>query len=130
MYIYGFSRFTRISNLGRLDFTRFLFFQKPIFAYLLSNPGETAYIIENSQLLISGCGMPIHMAAALGKHVISLHGPTSVKRWAPRGNCTPFSVNLTCGPCLGKQVECLDNQCMKRILDEQVIDAIRQNLQI
>ena len=91
---------------------------------------ETAYIIENAQLLISGCGMPIHMAAALGKQVISLHGPTSVKRWAPRGKCTPFSVNLTCGPCLGKQVECLDNQCMKRISDEQVIDAIRQILQI
>lgn len=56
--------------------------------------------IHHCALVISGDSGPAHIAAALKTPSLTLFGPTSPERWAPRGpNAEHLSLNLACSPC-------------------------------
>ncbi len=62
--------------------------------------GGLAGAIAHCALVISGDSGPAHIAAALGVPTLALFGPTSPRRWAPRGpHSAHLSLELACSPC-------------------------------
>lgn len=91
------------------------------------NLRETISLINSSQLVISVDTGIMHIASALDRNLISLHGPTSKKRWGPLNKkSVVISAELECSPCisLGFDSKCRDNRCMKHITVERVLAAV------
>lgn len=62
--------------------------------------GGLAGAIAHCALVVSGDSGPAHIAAALGVPTLTLFGPTSPRRWAPRGpKAVHLSLNMACSPC-------------------------------
>ncbi len=62
---------------------------------------ETMALAKNCDLIIGVDSGIIHIAAALKKTSILLHGPTSLIRWQPRNDkCIILSKHFECSPCL------------------------------
>lgn len=88
---------------------------------------ETAAIISDSSLLISGDSGILHLAVGLDKPTVSLFGPGIAAKWAPRGERhIVINKNLACSPCtrFGYTPKCpRDAACMKAITPEEVLEA-------
>lgn len=96
------------------------------------NLNQLAYILKRSDILITVDTGIMHLGAAVGTSVISLHGPTSPKRWGAIGdNVFPLVTNFPCSPCinLGFDSACRRGGCMEDIGVEQVYRTILKILQ-
>lgn len=93
---------------------------------------ETAAIVAKASLLISGDSGILHIAALLGISTISLFGPSSVEKWAPKGEQhIVLAKRLSCSPCsrYGTIPTCPHNvRCMTEITPEEVISAAKHLL--
>ncbi len=89
---------------------------------------ETSSVISKSRALVSGDSGLLHIASALGKPTVSLFGPSSVKKWAPKGTShVVICMALPCSPCskFGYTPKCpLDAKCMADISFEEVERAV------
>lgn len=88
---------------------------------------QTAYIIKRAGQLISIDTGTLHLGAAVGARVISLHGPTSPERWGAKGsNVIALSARLPCSPCinLGFESKCHFGRCLEAIPVDEVFNAI------
>jgi ADP-heptose:LPS heptosyltransferase len=88
---------------------------------------EAAELISISQLTISVDTGIMHLASALGAGVLSLHGPTSPKRWGPlNSNSIALHSSIHCSPCLslGFESACGDPQCMAELSVEEAVAAV------
>lgn len=82
-----------------------------------------ANIIKKTGFLISIDTGTMHLGAAVGATVISLHGPTSELRWGGCGkNVHVISSNAPCSPCvsLGFESKCKMPVCMEAISTDSV----------
>ena len=92
---------------------------------------ETAEKLLSSQAVVTVDTGIMHLAAAVGAHVIALHGPTSSKRW---GALSDKTIVVTCKqayiPCiyLGFEKICKTNLCMQKITVSSVIEALESVL--
>jgi ADP-heptose:LPS heptosyltransferase len=88
---------------------------------------ETAAVLKESTLLITGDSGIMHIGYGLGIKVLALFGPGREQKWAPRGkNCKVINKHLPCSPCttFGYTPKCKRNaECMKRITVEEVFEA-------
>jgi len=88
---------------------------------------ETAAIIKQSAILISGDSGILHIGVGLGKPTVSLFGPGIALKWSPRGSKhIVINKNLPCSPCtkFGYTAQCPRNAaCMRAITVEEVITA-------
>jgi ADP-heptose:LPS heptosyltransferase len=88
--------------------------------------------IRLSQLVLSNDTGPMHIAAALGKPVVSLFGPTEPRRTGPyRQGEGVLRVDLPCAPCL--KPRCSHEQplaCLHAIAAESVCAKISQLLPV
>ena len=95
----------------------------------LTSLPETAAVIQKSALLLSGDSGVLHIAAGLGVPTVSLFGPGSAKKWAPRGeNHIVINKELPCSPCttFGNTPPCpIDARCMKDITVDEVVNAVK-----
>jgi ADP-heptose:LPS heptosyltransferase len=86
---------------------------------------ETAAILKDSVLLITGDSGIMHIGYGLGIKVLALFGPGREKKWAPRGkNCKVINKNLSCSPCttFGYTPKCQNNAaCMSAITVEELV---------
>lgn len=93
---------------------------------------ETAAVVARSNLVISGDSGVLHIAAGLGIATVSLFGPSSASKWAPKGKGhVVLNSHLPCSPCskFGTIPPCPINvRCMKEITPEAVLDAARRLL--
>jgi ADP-heptose:LPS heptosyltransferase len=92
---------------------------------------KVAELLSSSQLTISVDTGIMHLASALGCNLISLHGPTSPKRWGPLNNNAIHLYGVTtCSPCLnlGFESNCDDPKCMAAISVEEVFAAANRLL--
>jgi len=89
---------------------------------------ESAAIIDQSSLLVSGDSGILHVGVGLGKPTVSLFGPGIAQKWAPRGeNHIVINKKLTCSPCtkFGSTPKCpIDAKCMKDISIDEVFEAV------
>jgi ADP-heptose:LPS heptosyltransferase len=89
---------------------------------------ETAAIIKETDLLVSGDSGIMHMAYALGTKVVALFGPSNATKWAPRSEQSiVISHPVECAPCsrYGYTPHCThDVACMKQIVVSEVVDTV------
>jgi ADP-heptose:LPS heptosyltransferase len=86
---------------------------------------ETAAILKESSLLITGDSGIMHIGYGLGIKVLALFGPGREKKWGPRGkDCKVINKHLPCSPCttFGDTPKCMNNAaCMGAITVEEVV---------
>jgi len=85
---------------------------------------ETAAVLKESSLLITGDSGIMHIGYGLGTKVLALFGPGREKKWAPRGrNSRVINKHLPCSPCttFGYTAKCKKSaMCMSAISVEEV----------
>ncbi len=93
---------------------------------------ETAAVLNECSLLITGDSGIMHVGYGLGIKIVALFGPGREKKWAPRGNhCIIINKHLPCSPCTtyGYTPRCkIGAVCMKQITVEEVFSAAMQLL--
>jgi heptosyltransferase-2 len=88
---------------------------------------ENLSVYRASDLFFGVDSGPLHMAAAVGTPAVALFGPTDERKWGPRGaGNTVITKRLSCHPC--KPHKCHDNDCMKQISVEEVLEAVEKKL--
>ncbi len=85
---------------------------------------ETAEVLKEAELLITGDSGIMHTGYGLGVRTLALFGPGIERKWAPRGsNCSIINKHLDCSPCtkFGYTPQCRKNaECMTLISVEEV----------
>lgn len=87
----------------------------------------TLSLLSKMDLIISGNTGVMHIAAALNKNQIALHGPTNPILWGPL-NSNAHVIQTSCPKCpclkLGYEYHALDQSCMKQI----PLDRVKQEI--
>lgn len=86
---------------------------------------EFSYALSKMTILISSDSGPVHIAEAINIPTVCFFGPETPNLYGTMSDKSlVFYNNLFCSPCLNtfnqKRTECLDNQCLKTILPEEV----------
>jgi ADP-heptose:LPS heptosyltransferase len=88
---------------------------------------QTAAVLSRADLVISGNTGVMHLAAALKKSQIALHGPTNPVLWGPL-NPKAVVIQSDCPNCpclrLGFEYHAFDQSCMDRIDLQRVKEAV------
>lgn len=94
----------------------------------MTSLAETAAVIARSSLVVSGDSGVLHIAASLDIPTVSLFGPSSAEKWAPRGERhIVIKKDLPCSPCskFGTIPACpIHVQCMRDITVDEVFNAV------
>ena len=86
-------------------------------------------VLAAADVFVSTDSGPGHLARALGRRVVMLHGPTDISVHGPgHPDSRALRVNLPCGPCytFDRPAECRfgDALCMRWLTPEHVRDAV------
>ena len=92
-----------------------------------TNLQQLGAVLQNCQLFIGNDSGPMHIAAAVGTHVIGLFGPSSPQRFGPFGdNCTTIRKKPDCPPCMKEKCRLGKEGCIIEISVEDVLDVMRK----
>jgi ADP-heptose:LPS heptosyltransferase len=84
--------------------------------------------IRLADLLITNDTGPMHVAAALGKPVVALFGPTEPRRTGPYGQLqNVLRLELPCSPCM--KSTCYfekPNECLRGLAPAMVFDRVKK----
>ncbi len=86
--------------------------------------------IRSSELMISNDTGPMHVAAALGKPLVAIFGPTEPRRTGPYGRLeATVQTNLPCVPCLKPYCTYFQPlECLQAISPEMVFARVERQL--
>ena len=89
---------------------------------------ELAYLVKQVKLIITTDSGPMHIAAAMGKPVVALFGPTSPRRTGPyTERALIVSAQLPCSPCFKRTCD-RDKACMDEISVDAVLAAVDKQM--
>ena len=86
-----------------------------------------AGVLSRMHVFVSNDSGAMHLAAAVGTHVIALFGPTDEVATAPLGPHTIVVRDVFCRPCLLRECP-IDHRCMKRITPDAVHALVTRQL--
>ena len=89
---------------------------------------ETGYVIDQADLLINGCSLPVHIANAMDTPVIGLYGSQPDYRARPQRIYRSLCSQASCAPCdmlFGSSGYCDHPYCMDSITPEIVMNAVK-----
>jgi len=80
-------------------------------------------LLDRAALVIANDSGPMHIAAALGKPMVTLFSPTNPIRTGPyqRGD-TVLQLNIPCSPCYARK--CAHQSCLKWLDSERVLNRV------
>jgi lipopolysaccharide heptosyltransferase I len=86
--------------------------------------------VRLSELLVTNDSGPMHIAAAMGKPVVALFGPTEPRRTGPyRQLDNILRLDLPCSPCLKPRCHYSKPfECLRAITPQSVFDAVQRRL--
>jgi len=93
---------------------------------------QLAAIIAGSSIVITADSTPMHMAAAHGRPLVALFGPTHPQRTGPYGRLHDvLKLGLECSPCyIRKLSQCPhDHACMRDLTVDRVAEAVAERLE-
>lgn len=84
-------------------------------------------LLERADLVIANDSGPMHIAAALGRPLVVMHGPTSAIRTGPYGrlDCV-VRLDLPCSPCFSRR--CSHQSCLQWLGIEPVLEVAGEQL--
>ena len=88
--------------------------------------------IRSCDLMITNDTGPMHVAAALGKPLVTLFGPTEPRRTGPYGQLeNVLRIELPCSPCLKSYCTWKNpNECLTAISPATVFERVRRQLDL
>ena len=89
--------------------------------------GELIGVLAACDAFLSNDSGAMHVAAALGRPVVAIFGPTDERATAPLGNHDVLTADVFCRPCMLRDCP-IDHRCMKRITADQVVESILHRL--
>lgn len=93
---------------------------------------ELLAVLATADLVLTVESGIMHLAAWVGRPVVALFGPETPQSSALLGaNAKVLYLGLPCSPCLtstNTRTRCTDNQCMKRISTDMVLQACADQL--
>jgi heptosyltransferase-2 len=91
--------------------------------------GLTKAVVRRSDLLVTTDSGPRHFAAAFGRPVVSLFGPTHIE-WTRTYYADEICLQkkLPCGPCQQRACPLGHHRCMRELLPDEVFTAARRLL--
>jgi len=84
--------------------------------------GALVGLIARCRVFVSNDSGAMHLAAAIGRSVVAIFGPTDERVTRPLGDHDVLTEPVFCRPCLLRDCP-IDHRCMKRIPAERVIAA-------
>lgn len=90
---------------------------------------ELSALCSMARLFVACDTGPLHLAAALGRPVVGLYGPTDPRRhgpWSPDGLARSVSAGAWCSPCARRR--CAATTCMSALAPEAVLAAVAELL--
>jgi heptosyltransferase-2 len=91
--------------------------------------GLTKACLKRSRLLITTDSGPRHIAAALGRPLITLFGPTH-PAWSDThyDRDTPLQLAVDCGPCQQRECPLGHHRCMRELSVDLVWAEVRRQM--
>src|SRR5207253_4244210 len=96
-----------------------------------TTPAELAALIQRAAVCVTNDSGAMHVAASLGKPMVSVFGPTNPIRVGPyRRPESVVRLDLPCSPCNYRWLsQCpFDHACMKQVTSAMVIERVRKIL--
>ena len=88
---------------------------------------ELVAVLERASLVIANDTGPMHIAAALGRPLVTMYGPTSPARTGPYDrDDTVVRLDIACSPCFSRT--CCHHSCMTSLQIEPVLQMAKQQL--
>ena len=93
---------------------------------------ELVPLYSISDLMLSNDSGPPHFASVTDLQTFVIFGPEIPDLYGTLGNFTPIYAGLACSPCVNasnhRKTSCADNQCLKAITTDQVLEVIKPTL--
>jgi heptosyltransferase-2 len=89
--------------------------------------GALVALVERMAAFVSNDSGAMHLAAAVGRPVVAIFGPTDERRTRPIGDHDIVSEPVFCRPCLLRDCP-IDHRCMKRVTTDVVYAAVARRL--
>ncbi len=88
---------------------------------------ELCAVLAGATLVVCHDSGPMHLAAALGRPLVALFGPTSAARTGPHGDrARVVSLKLPCAPCYARECPLGHHACLRELDVERVVTAVRE----
>jgi len=92
-----------------------------------TNLRQLTALIERADLVISNDSGPMHIAAALGKPLVALFGPTNPIRTGPyKREDSVVRLDIPCSPCYTRR--CVHQSCLRWLSIEAVLQTVGKML--
>jgi ADP-heptose:LPS heptosyltransferase len=86
-------------------------------------------LIERAKVVIGNDSGPTHIAAALGKPLVAIFGPTNPVRTGPyRRDDAVLRIDIPCSPCYSRR--CSHQSCLQWLGVEAVLELARQQMRL
>lgn len=90
---------------------------------------EATHLLSQSQAVVSNDSGLLHVAAAVGRPVVAIYGPTDPGFTPPlTERASILQADLGCRPCFQRDCPLKHHQCMQGIYPQMVIEAIEAQL--
>jgi heptosyltransferase-2 len=90
--------------------------------------GALVGVAARARVVVSNDSGAMHLAAAVGRPVVALFGPTDERATRPLGDHDILVEDVFCRPCMLRDCP-IDHRCLKRLTVDRVFDAVRKRLQ-
>jgi heptosyltransferase-1 len=92
-----------------------------------TNLRQLVALLERAALVIGNDTGPMHIAAALGRPLVTMYGPTSPFQTGPYGRLdTVIRLDVACSPCFSRS--CSHQSCLRWLEIEPVLELARKQL--
>ena len=92
-----------------------------------TNLPQLVALLEGASLVIANDSGPMHIAAALGRPLVTLFGPTNPVRTGPYGRPeSVVRVEIPCSPCYSRK--CSHISCMRWLMVEDVLSSAERQI--
>ena len=89
--------------------------------------GALVGVAARTRVVVSNDSGAMHLAAAVGRPVVALFGPTNERATRPLGDHDVLLEEVFCRPCMLRDCP-IDHRCMKRLTVDRVFEAVRRRM--
>ena len=94
-----------------------------------TNLRQLVALLEGAAVVIANDSGPMHIAAALGRPLVTPYGPTSPIRTGPYGRMdTVIRLDIPCSPCYSRH--CSHQSCLRWLMPEAVLGEVGTQLNV